>query len=85
MAYGFLNRKCFVLCEIESCEQTVTYFGKFLGVEIRYGIDDSVVYSTSFGSAVKISSVGKKSFVFSTNHPDTVCQVISAKMVKPLC
>gem|GEM_PF-3264743 len=24
VAYGFLNRKCFVLCEIESCEQTVT-------------------------------------------------------------
>jgi hypothetical protein len=82
VGYRFSNRTHFALCEIESCEQTKTNFGKYLGIGIRMGTDGSVAYSTSFGNAVKINLSGKKSFVFSTNHPDTVCQVISSKLTK---
>jgi hypothetical protein len=77
--YGFF-RKQFFLHEIESCEH-VERSGliKYGGLGVRFGFDNSVAYLTSYGNAVKINSPMKKSFVFSTNQPDKVCQIISTK------
>jgi hypothetical protein len=77
--YGFF-RKHFLLQEIESCEQ-IEKSGliKYGGLGMRFGFDNSVAYLTSYGSAVKVNSPGKKSFVFSTNQPDKICQIISTK------
>jgi len=78
VAFRFFNKR-FFLCDINSCEQTMTNVRKYYGVGIRYGVDGSLAYSTSFGSAVKITKTGEKPFVFSTKHPETVCQILSTK------
>jgi hypothetical protein len=80
VSFRLFIRKRFFLCDIESCEQTRTNAGKYYGVGIRYGgTDGSLAYSTSFGSAVRITKAGESPFVFSTNHPETICQIISTK------
>jgi hypothetical protein len=81
VAFRFFSQR-FFLCDIESCEQTTTSFKKYSGIGIRYGVDGSLAYSTSSGSAVRITKAGERPFVFSTNHPDTVCQIISKKITK---
>jgi len=81
VAFRFFSQR-FFLCDIELCEQTTTSFKKYAGIGIRYGADGSLAYSTSLGSAVRITQAGERSFVFSTNHPDTVCQIISKKITK---
>lgn len=82
VAFGPFNRKHFLLSDIDSCEQTVTNFRKYFGAGIRYGVDGSMAYSTSFGRAVKINRSGEKAFVFSTNYPDKICHIISVKIAK---
>ncbi|MDR2699813.1 MAG: hypothetical protein LBC12_03245 [Nitrososphaerota archaeon] len=78
VAYGPLNHKRFSLHEIETCEQVKVR--KYWGLGVRYWADGSMMaYLTSFGSAVKINRIGKSSFVFSTNHPDKICSIISTK------
>jgi len=81
VAFRFFSQR-FFLCDIESCEQTTTSFKKYAGIGIRYGVDGSLAYSTSWSSAVRITKKGERSFVFSTNHPDTVCQIISKKITQ---
>jgi hypothetical protein len=75
--YGILNRKRILLSEILSCEHTKANFRKYLGVGIRYGTDSSYAYSTSFSSAVKINLLKGRPFVFSSNNPDEICNIIS--------
>jgi hypothetical protein len=74
--YGMLNSKRILFDEIVSCEPVESTFGKYLGVGIRYGRDGSFAYTTSFGSAVKISTKEGRPFVFSTHHPEDVCRAI---------
>jgi len=78
VAFRFFKSKRFFLCDIESCEQTMTNARKYFGVGIRYATDGSLAYSTSFDSAVKIKA-GERVFVFSTNQPDKICSIISTK------
>lgn len=74
--YGLFNRKSFLLKEITSCKKTKT-FGRYLGVGVRYGLDDSLAYTTSFATAVEVvPKVGRK-FVFSSKNPDKVCELIA--------
>jgi len=75
--YGVLNPKHILMSDIESCERTKANFGKYLGVGIRYGIDDSLAYSTSFGDAVKINLSRERPFVFSSNNPEEICRTIN--------
>jgi hypothetical protein len=75
--YGFLNSKHVHISDIVSCEPTKANFGKYLGVGIRYGINGSWVYSTSFGNAVKINPLKGRPFVFSSNNPNEICSIIS--------
>jgi hypothetical protein len=79
VAFRFFSSKRLLLSDIESCEPIMSNARKYYGVGIRYGIDGSMAYSTSLGSAVKIIKVGERPFVFSTNHPETICQIISTK------
>jgi len=43
---------------------------------VRYGFDCSLAYTTSFGNAVKIVPKKGKTFVFSSNKPKEICQII---------
>jgi hypothetical protein len=82
ISYGILNRKRILLSEILSCERTKANFGEYLGVGIRYGIDGSWAYSTSFSNAVKINLLKGKPFVFSSNNPEEICTTINRMKLK---
>jgi len=70
-------RKTIPIEEIVSCEPTHASFKIYGGVGIRYGIDGSMAFTTSFGDAVKIRRRRGRSFVFSTNRPFEVLEHIN--------
>jgi len=80
--YGFLNRKHIPMSNIVSCEPTAANFGKYWGVGIRYGIDHSLAYTTSFGNAVKTMLKKGRPFVFSSHKPQEICNVINKAKTK---
>jgi hypothetical protein len=75
VVYGLFNKKSFLLKEITSCKRTKS-FGRYLGVGVRYGFDGSLAYTTSFGNAVEVVPNVGRTFVFSSNKPDQVCEII---------
>ena len=70
-------RKTIPIEEIVSCEPTHAGFKVYGGVGIRYGIDGSMAFTTSFGDAVKIRRRRGRSFIFSTNRPFEVLEHIN--------
>ena len=77
--YGLLNHKHVRLDDIVSCKQVKASFRRFGGVGIRYGLDGSWAYTTSFGNAVEIVPKKGKTFVFSSNQPEKICKIINMK------
>jgi len=75
--YGFFNRKRILIGDIVSCEPTKASFGRYGGIGIRYGTDGSWAYTTSLGDVVKIILRKGKPFVFSSNNPEKICNIIS--------
>ena len=75
--YGIFNRKSIPLEDIVSCEPTKASFRRYGGIGVRYGIDGSWAYTTSFGNAVKIILRRGGPFVFSSNNPEKICNIIS--------
>ena len=67
-------RKTIPIEEIVSYEPTHASITVYGGVGIRYGIDGSMAFTTSFGDAVKIRKKIGRSFVFSTNRPIEVLE-----------
>jgi hypothetical protein len=51
-------------------------FGRYFGVGVRYGLDGSTAYTTSFANAVEVSPKVGRTFVFSSKNPDKVCEII---------
>lgn len=78
--YGLFNKKSFLLKEITSCKRTKA-FGRYLGVGVRYGLDGSRAYTTSFANAVEVTRKVGRMFVFSSKNPDKVCEIITRSMV----
>ncbi len=76
VVYGLFNRKSFLLQEITSCNRTKS-FGRYMGIGVRYGTDGSMAYTTSFGYAVEVVPKVGRIFVFSSNNPDKVCEIIT--------
>ena len=74
--YGAFNKKSFLLQDIVSCKRTRASIGRYLGVGVRYGSDGSIAYTTSFGDAVEVAPKVGRTFVFSSNRPDRVCEAI---------
>jgi len=75
--YGIFNRKSIPLEDIISCETIKASFGRYGGIGVRYGIDGSWAYTTSFGNAVKITLGRGRPFVFSSDNPEKICNIIS--------
>ena len=75
--YGFFNRKCIPIADTVACEPTKASFGRYGGIGIRYGTDGSWAYTTSFGNAVEIALPKGKPFVFSSNNPEKICNIIN--------
>ena len=80
LTYGLFNKKSFLLKEITSCK-TTSAFGRYLGVGVRYGFDGSMAYTTSFSDAVEVTPMLGRTFVFSSNNPDRVCEIITKGML----
>lgn len=76
--YGLFNKKSFLLKEITSCKRTKA-FGRYLGVGVRYGLDGSMAYTTSFANAVEVTPKVGRIFVFSSKNPDRVCEIINQR------
>lgn len=74
--YGLFNKKSFLLKNITSCEKIKASFGRYLGVGVRYGFDGSLAYTTSFGDAVMVVPKRGRTFVFSSNKPDKICEIL---------
>lgn len=74
--YGIFNQKSFLLKDIASCEKIKASFGRYWGVGVRYGFDGSLAYTTSFGDAVMVVPKRGRTFVFSSNRPDEVCEIL---------
>jgi hypothetical protein len=75
--YGFFNRKRILIGDIVSCEPTKASFRRYSGIGVRYGTDRSWAYTTSLGDAVKIILRKGKPFVFSSNDPEKICNIIN--------
>ncbi len=75
--YGLFNRKRVLIADIVSCEPTRASFGRYGGVGVRYGTGGSWAYTTSLGDAVKIILREGKPFVFSSNNPEKICNIIN--------
>jgi len=75
--YGFFNRKHIPIVDIVSCEPTKASFGRYGGIGVRYGTDSSWAYTTSFGNAVRIILRRGRPFIFSSNDPEKICNIIS--------
>ena len=78
--YGWLNRKSIRLDEIVSCRLVKASFSRFGGVGVRYGVDGSWAYTTSFGNAVEVVPKQGRTFVFSSNNPQQICQTINNRI-----
>lgn len=77
--YGLLNKKSIRFDEIESCRVMKASFGRYGGIGVRYGLDGSSAYTISFGKAVEITPKKGRMFVFSSNNPDKICELIGLK------
>jgi len=75
--YGIFNRKSILLEDIVSCETIKASFKRYGGIGVRYGIDGSWAYTTSFGNAVKIIPRKGRPFAFSSNNAQQICGIIS--------
>ena len=74
--YGRFDKKSFALKDIVSCKKTKA-FGRYLGIGVRYGLDGSIAYTTSYSSAVEIKPKVGRVFVFSSSNPDKICEIIN--------
>jgi hypothetical protein len=76
VGYGIIKKKI-SLNEVVSCEPTMAKGRVYLGFGIRLGVDGSLAYTTSFGSAVKIMRRKGRPFVFSTKNPEKLSKIIN--------
>ena len=74
--YGMFNKKILDFSQITTCRVTKASFGRYGGIGFRYGFDGSTAYTTSFRNAVEIVPKEGRTFVFSSNNPEKVCQTI---------
>ena len=78
--YGLFNHKSIRMNDVVSCNLVKASFRRFGGVGVRYGLDGSWAYTTSFGNAVEIVPKKGRTFVFSSNNPEKICQLMNTKI-----
>jgi len=80
--YGWLSKKTFVIKDLESCEVTEASFKNYIGIGVRIGFDSSLAFTTRFGEAVKLTNQDDRSFVFTTNNGQEICDVLAKYIEK---
>ena len=76
VSYGVLNIKSIRLDDVKFCRVVKASFGRYGGIGIRYGLDGSYAYTTSFGNAVEVTPREDRTFVFSSSNPHEICDII---------
>jgi hypothetical protein len=76
--YGFFNQKSIQLKDIVSCDPIKASFRRYSGIGLRYGVDGSLAYTTSFGDAVKVTPLKGRVFVFSSRNSQKICNIINS-------
>jgi len=77
VSYGFFNNKSILLDDVFSCKLIKSSFRMYGGIGVRHGLDGSIAYTTSFGNALKIIPKKGRVFVFSSNNPEKIFQIIN--------
>lgn len=80
--YGVMNRKHISKDDIVGCEVIRASFKRYGGIGVRYGLDGTWAYTTSFGPAIRISLAKGRPFVFSSKDPEKICSVIKGLMIQ---
>lgn len=78
LEFGFgIFSKRFKRKEIISCKPFEVRFGDYFGIGIRWGFNNTVLYNTRFGKAVRIKVKGhQRDFVVTTDYPKKFCNVL---------
>ena len=76
VSFGFIKKKI-PIKDIIMAKTTSAKLGIYGGNGIRLGGDGSLAFITNFGDAVKLTRTSSRPFVFSTNNPDKLVDVIS--------
>jgi hypothetical protein len=78
LEFGFgIFKKRFPKKDITSCKPFEVRFGQYFGIGIRWGFNNTVLYNTRFGKAVRIKVRNhKRDFVVTTNYPKKFCNAL---------
>lgn len=77
VAFGFIKKRILIK-EILSSTVTMAKLGVYSGNGIRVGGDGSLAFITNFGDAIRLTRIKGRTFVFSTNDPHRIIEVISS-------
>lgn len=81
VAFGFI-RKTVHVEDIASVEPVTTSFGMYGGYGIRFGGDGSLAFTVSYGDGVRIRMKRGRSFVFTTENPGRVLELLNG-LIRP--
>ncbi|MEE9510371.1 MAG: hypothetical protein V3V81_07755, partial [Candidatus Bathyarchaeia archaeon] len=70
--------KSIQLKDVVSCDTIKASFRRYSGIGLRYGVDGSLAYTTSFGDAVKVTPLKGRVFVFSSRSSQKICNIINS-------
>jgi hypothetical protein len=75
--FGIFNKR-FNRKEIISCKPVEIRFGhSYFGIGIRFGWNNTILYNTRFGKAVRIKVRGhQRDFVVTSDNPKKLCNVL---------
>ncbi len=79
LEFGFgIFKKRFLRKDIISCKPVEIRFGhSYFGIGIRFGWNNTILYNTRFGKAVRIKIRGhQRDFVVTTDSPQKLCSIL---------
>jgi len=78
LEFGFgIFKKRILINRIVSCKPFDVRFGQYFGIGIRYGLNNTILYNTRFGKAVRIKVKGsKRDYVVTSNNPKKLCNAL---------
>lgn len=78
LEFGFgIFKKKILRKNIISCKSVEIRFGQYFGIGIRLGLNNTILYNTRFGRAVRIKVKGQqRDFVVTTDNPKKLCSTL---------
>jgi hypothetical protein len=81
LEFGFgVFRKTIQRSKIVSCRPFDVRFGQYFGIGIRLGLNNTILFNTRFGKAVRIKIRGHgRDYVVTTDHPEKLCRALKKR------